>query len=116
MWCIVYPMAVQAITLSEETLYRYRMKAGETPSPLSLQTLIRLSEYCTLNRDLSEKTTLYHSCIKFCRFAHQSRFPSLCCIVNGSRSNGQRYDSQQCCKRRLIVRTDTGHAPNMPLS
>ncbi|GFV90403.1 uncharacterized protein TNCV_935351 [Trichonephila clavipes] len=26
------------------------------------------------------------------------------------------YDSQQCCKRRHIVRTDTGHAPNMPLS
>ncbi|GFU71743.1 hypothetical protein TNCV_1955041 [Trichonephila clavipes] len=82
----------------------------------NLQTRIRSSEYCMQNRDSSEKTTLCHSCIQFCRYGLQSHRLSLCCIINGSRSNGHRADSPRYCKRRHTVRADTGYAANMPIS
>ncbi|GFV63479.1 hypothetical protein TNCV_4553251 [Trichonephila clavipes] len=85
------------------------MPAGEELSPRSLQTRTRPSEYCTQNQDLSEKTTLCHSCIQFCHSAHQSHRLFQCCIVKGSRSSGH---SPRCCKRRRIVREEA----NMPVS
>ncbi|GFV51482.1 hypothetical protein TNCV_844211 [Trichonephila clavipes] len=53
----VYPMVAQIITPGAGPLCRYRMQAGDERSPRSLQTRIRSSEYCTQNRESSEKIT-----------------------------------------------------------
>ncbi|GFV92799.1 hypothetical protein TNCV_1346501 [Trichonephila clavipes] len=70
-----YLKAVQAIGVIP--LCRYRMQADEEWSPWNLQTCTLPSEYCTQNRDSSEKTTLCHCCIQLCRFAHRTRHLSL---------------------------------------
>ncbi|KAF8791818.1 hypothetical protein HNY73_003495 [Argiope bruennichi] len=65
-------MASQTIASSAVPLCRYRMQADDLLSPRSFQTLIRPSEYCTKNRDSSEKTTLCHSCIQLYSSVHQN--------------------------------------------
>ncbi|GFU67795.1 hypothetical protein TNCV_4684161 [Trichonephila clavipes] len=55
---IVYPIIVQTITLGAGPLCRYQMQTSDEQSSPSPQARIRPSEYCTQNRDSSEKTTL----------------------------------------------------------
>ncbi|GFS47755.1 hypothetical protein TNCV_3597791 [Trichonephila clavipes] len=45
------------------------MHADDKRSPRSLQTCIQPSEYCTQNRDLSEKMSLSRSCIQVLSFS-----------------------------------------------
>lgn len=74
--CVVYPITLQNVTQCARLLYWYRLQASNEWSPRTLQTRICSSEYCMQNRESSEKTTFYHSCIKLSRSMRQSRQPS----------------------------------------
>ena len=110
---VVHKFATQIITPCAGPLCRYRMQAADMWSPRSLQTRIRLGEYCMENSDTSKQTTLCHYCIQLCRLVHRH---SLCCFIKGSRSNVRQADRLRCCKLRLTVRAETERAANMPIS
>ena len=84
--------------------------------PRILQTPIWLSEYCTLNRDSSKKTTLFHSCIQLYFSVHHSKSLSVCCIVSGSGRYGHGADRSCCYKCRRTVESETGNSENMYIS
>lgn len=73
------------------------MQAGDKNSPRSLQKHILPSEYCTQNRDSSEKTILW----QFCHSMHQSL--SLCCIIKGSGRFCAENLTICLCFRELVI-------------
>ena len=113
---VEYPVTSQIIAPSARPLCLYQIQVANVGSSWSLQTRMRASENSSYNRDLSEKTTLWHSWIQLCRSAHQSRRISLCCIVKGSLSNSHRADKLRRCKCRRTIWAETGLAANMPIS
>ena len=113
---VLCPMVHQTITPGSGPLCRYRMQAGDLRSPRIIQTCTRPSEYCTQNRDLSEKTTLGYSCIQLCRSESKnckSHHFSLCCNVRRNWRNGCRTDMPRCCKHWHTVWSETKCDVNM---
>ncbi|GFX93383.1 hypothetical protein TNCV_151891 [Trichonephila clavipes] len=54
-----------------------------------------------------QKVILCYSCNKLCPSTHHCHRLSLCCIVKGGCSDGNRTDSPRSCKRHRSVLLDT---------
>ena len=77
-------------------------------SPWCLQTQMQPSWCYRQKRDSSVKTISFHSAVHILLSSHHWRRRRLWFCVKGRRSNGRLADRPLCCKRRRMVRADTG--------
>lgn len=113
----MYMLFIQWLSNSahlEQHLYA-NVECKHERSPRRLHTRIQPSDYCTQNRDSSQKPTMWHSWTHIVRSVRQSHSLSLCCIVKGHRSNGRSSDSPRYCQCQCTIWADTGHIVDMSI-
>lgn len=112
---IVYPMAAQIITPGAGPLCLHRSKSGNKNFPQRFQTRIRVSEYCTQNRNSFEINIFWHSCIQFSHSALQVAISFYAALSAEAAVMVPCHKLQLSAlyQNRRSARTDTGRAIKM---